>query len=123
MAGPPGRDHGVVGNERLAAWAGAVREFLGGSYGRGRSKQPRVAHIPNVTDMTVRRDLALLEQRGLIKRVYRGAILATDAAPEVQLFRGLLERYTDGELDRVGEFLLATCGLLEAARTSATFRG
>jgi DeoR/GlpR family transcriptional regulator of sugar metabolism len=88
----------------------------------GTIETTKVAHILNVTDMTIRRDLALLEQRGLIKRVYGGAILATDAAPEVRLFRGLLERYTDDELDRVREFLLATCGLLEAARTSATVR-
>jgi len=24
MVGPPGRDHGVIGNERLTAWAGVV---------------------------------------------------------------------------------------------------
>jgi DeoR/GlpR family transcriptional regulator of sugar metabolism len=78
----------------------------------------KVAHVLNVTDMTVRRDLAILERRGLVERVYGGAILATEGAPELRLFRGLLDRYTDDELDRVREFLLATCGLLEAARTS-----
>jgi DeoR/GlpR family transcriptional regulator of sugar metabolism len=80
----------------------------------------RMTHVLGVTDMTVRRDLAVLEQRGLVQRVYGGAVLATAVAPELGLFRSLLERYSDDELDRVREFLLATCGLLEAARISSS---
>jgi DeoR/GlpR family transcriptional regulator of sugar metabolism len=45
----------------------------------------RMTRVLGVTDMTVRRDLAVLEQRGLVQRVYGGAVLATGEAPEVRV--------------------------------------
>ena len=54
----------------------------------GGTKTSELSNIFNVSEMTVLRDLALLEKQGILKRVYGGAVLARDASGEISsMFR------------------------------------
>ena len=57
------------------------RKILKRIHQKGRIYVKQVAETLSVTEVTVRRDLAFLERKGLVKKTYGGAVLS---APEVE---------------------------------------
>jgi predicted ArsR family transcriptional regulator len=78
----------------------------------------RVADIATalrVSDMTIRRDIAALEQRGLVERMYGGACAPAPSKDVDFALYLLTSRYDQAELDRFRQFLNDAHELLELA--------
>jgi len=63
----------------------------------GRVEVTGLAELLDVTTETVRRDLAVLEQQGLVRRVHGGALLAERPVPELSL-AARIGRHSDTKL-------------------------
>src|SRR5439155_5108794 len=72
-SGPGGKTGGVLARQRQALVLDRIRE-------EGAVRVSELARSLGVSDMTVRRDLELLQERGLVEKVHGGATAAPGSA-------------------------------------------
>jgi DeoR/GlpR family transcriptional regulator of sugar metabolism len=103
MPGPPPTEDHVFAHERQARIAELVAT-------RGRARIGELAQLFGVTEPTVRKDLSALQERGLLKRTYGGALAlrpiverelagreGTNQAAKAAIARACLDLLRDGD--------------------------